>query len=587
VVVATALLFAGCIGVPSASATQFNIGDVQVTVSGAATAGTAIRTEQPNPAIVPLSNAAAVGLFGAAMGGRNQDDGNLNFRRGDAVATVAKGMVQVEAKVGDYGVFVRGMGWRDFALADDAHPWGNLPNNFTPGPLGESSNTAYGRYTGVALLDANVYGNVAVAGLPLHLRVGRQSIPWGVPTTLSGGFSAINAINVYASRWPGILPEEVNIPFPAAFARLGVTSAINFEAYYQFAFQRSEPLGCGNFYNIIDYVADRCDKLMLGGPLLNDRQSLALGNFVKRAPDLPVSDGDQFGAGLTYRADALATRFGAYFAQYHSRGGLVGAIKAGRPVPFIVGDPDNLNPRYFIQYPESIRVLGANAVTSTPVGAAFAEVAHRPNQPLQLHSLDLTNAFLSPTAPSLLRAEINALPLGAPYRAYDRYATTDVILGFGKPLPGLLGAKVLQVGAEVGVKFVHDLPDPTQRRYGRSDVFGGGPVNGVCPAANPISCSNDGFVSSTASGARGRAALTYANVLDELDVIPSVSYGYDIHGWSYDGLFSEGRHIAVLALRAEYKKRFAAELSFTPLWGGRYSNIKDRDVATFAVSARF
>ncbi len=585
---AAALLLAAGVGSHPARAAQFDIGDVHMTIGGTVATGTVIRTEKPDPLLVPQANGAALGLVGIPLGGRNTDDGNLNYRRGDGVSTVTKGMIEVDAKVADFGAFVRAIAWRDFVLADGARPWGNLPNNYTPGiPLGESSNSSYGRYGGAALLDAYLYGSFTVAETPLQLRVGRQTIPWGVPTTIPGGFSWLGPVNSPAARRPGVTPEETIIPIPAAFTRIGVTSTINVEAFYQFAFQRAEPFACGSFFGAADYLADRCDKVLTGGGAINDRQSLATGNFAKRSPDRPVSDGDQLGLGLTYKAEAIATQFGAYFAQYHSRTAVVSAIRAGRVIPIVPGDPDGLNARYFLQYPEAIRVFGGNAVTRLPELTAFAEIAHRPNQPMQLYSTDLSNAFLSAIAPSLLRAEVDALPFGALYDGFDRHPTTDVIVGVSRPLPGMLGAKALSLSGEIGAKFVHDLPDVTQRRYGRAEIFGGAPVNGLCPAATAIACSNDGFTTSAAAGGRGRVALTYADVFTGVDLIPSIAYGWDMYGWSYDGVFNRGRQSTTLALRAEFNKRIAAEIALIPVWGGRYNITRDRDIATLAVSARF
>jgi hypothetical protein len=37
----------------------------------------------------------------------------------------------------------------------------------------------------------------------------------------------------------------------------------------------------------------------------------------------------------------------------------------------------------------------------------------------------------------------------------------------------------------------------------------------------------------------------------------------------------------------ENQKRFAAEIAYIPVLGGRYNNIRDRDVMTMAVIARF
>jgi hypothetical protein len=70
-------------------------------------------------------------------------------------------------------------------------------------------------------------------------------------------------------------------------------------------------------------------------------------------------------------------------------------------------------------------------------------------------------------------------------------------------------------------------------------------------------------------------------------VTPSVTYGYDVRGWSYDAAFNEGRQFAIVSLRAEYQKVYTAEIAYQPIWGGRYNNARDRDVLTMAVSARF
>jgi hypothetical protein len=585
------LLLVCALGASSAQASSFGIGQADVTIGGVVSAGTAIRTRSAEQDLTSRANGPAVGIPGNTLpspSGRNQDDGNLNYRRGDPVSTVIKTLIDVDVKYGDIGAFVRASAWRDFTLTDGRVAWGNVPNNYTPGTLGETSNSPYGRYSGAALLDANVYGNTSVGGMPLFARVGNQLLPWGVPATIAGGLSALNPINNPAARRPGALPEEVGIPFPAAFARLGVTSTINVEAFYQFAFQRSEPLGCGTFFSSVDYMADRCDKIMFGPG--TDRDSLAAVSYAKRAPDLGVSNNDQFGIGFTYRMESIATQFGAYYSQHHARNGLLGVIKAQRTAgtPFQVGDPDGLNPKYFVQYPERLRVFAFNAITRTVDTTLFAEVVHRLNSPLQLNAADLSNAANSNIAPTLIRDEYSAVPLGGIFAAYDRYATTDILLGGSHTFGGILGAKATTLGGEFGFKYVHNLPDPNVRRYGRSDVFGSVPFNGVCAVVGPgLTCSNDGFVSQIAYGARVRGALSYVEVFPNTNITPSVSYGYDLRGWSYDGVFNEGRQFAVVGVRAEYNKRYTAEIAYLPTWGGKYNALRDRDVMTLAVSARF
>lgn len=584
-----AILAGWTLGTLPSNANKFLIGDTEVKFGGVISAGTSIRTRSPDPSLIPTTNALAAGVPGIAPAGRNQDDGNLNYRKGDAVSTVIKALANLEITRGAFGAHVSAMAWRDFALSDGNRPWGNIPNNFTPGvPLGETSDTSYGRFSGAALLDANVYGTVNAAGLPLYAKAGNQRLLWGMPSTIAGGLSILNPINQPASRRPGVVLDEVTIPVPALFARIGLTPTINFEAFYQFAFQRTEPLGCGTFYSTIDYIADRCDKVMLGAGL-NDRTSVATGNFSKRAPDRDASDAGQFGVGLTYNMESIGTRFGAYFSQYHSRNQYISVIKSPRADPFIVGDPDGLNARYFIEYPERIQMFGFNVLMQRPDSTLFAELVHRPNQPIQLNGTDITNAAVSNTALTPLRDDYAIVAPGGIYTAYDRLTTTDVLVGGSKSVGGILGAATLSLGGDAGLKVIHDLPDVNFRRYGRADPFGSPPFLGICPAAGRtnVSCSNDGFVSKTAFGARVRAALTYPNAVAGADLIPSLSYGYDIKGWSYDGIFNEGRQFAVVSLRSEYRQRYVAELAYVKVWGGSFNNARDRDALTVAGSARF
>jgi hypothetical protein len=585
------------LGLFPAQATTFGLGDAEVKVSGAVSAGTSVRTQSANPAFITRANGAAAGVPGIAPAGRNQDDGNLNYLRGDPVSTVLKALVNVEAKYNGYGAHLRAIAWRDFTLADGGVPWGNIPNNYAVGaPLGESSNSVYGRYSGVALLDANVYGNGRVGDMPLYGKLGWQLLPWGVSALIGGGLNVLNPVNQPALRRPGVLSEEIGIPFPAVFVRLGLTSTTNIEAFYQFAFQRTEPLGCGTFFSTLDYLADRCDKVVFGAGL-TDSASLAQLNYAKRAPDRDPSDLGQFGIGITHTVEPIATQFGAYFAQYHLRSGIAGVVKSRRPASageaYIAGDPDGLNPQYFIQYPEDIRVFAVNMTTRRPDLTLFAEITHRLNQPMQLNSTDITNAANSNTAPTFVRAEYAAIPLGGIYDAYDRFQTTDVQFGATRTFGTILGAKILgaksaTLGAEAGFKYVHSLPDPNVRRYGRSDVFGSAPFNGTCTVVGPgLTCSNDGFVTPLASGMRARGSLSYPDVFSNVTVTPSVTYGWDVSGWSYDAAFNEGRQFAIISLRAEYQKQYAAEIAYQPIWGGRYNNARDRDVLTMAVSARF
>jgi hypothetical protein len=216
------------------------------------------------------------------------------------------------------------------------------------------------------------------------------------------------------------------------------------------------------------------------------------------------------------------------------------------------------------------------------------ELTYRPNQPFSLNSTDLLNAFASNTAPSLLRSDATATARGAVFHGYDRLKMTQAQVAVAKPLGAQLGAASVTLAGEVAYRHLGDLPDVTQRRYGRSDIYGLGPVSGVCiPPATQKQCSTDGFMTQSAWGYRLRAAFVYPNVVDGVDVLPTLTFAHDVKGWSADGAFSESRQLALLSLRAEYRKQYTAELAYVPTWGGAYNNLKDRSVAMFTIGARF
>lgn len=582
-------LTAGGAGVATPQAIQF--GDVTVLTKGTVTYGTIIRADDRDSGLVPHGSGVGVGVDGKARGGTNNDDGELNYDRGDNASTVLKAMLDADLKYRNLGMFVRLKAWNDFDLENDSVAHGNAPNGYTAGkPLSDKGFSRLGRFSG-ADLKANVYGNFDLDGKSLFTRIGYQSIDWGSPGTILGGLEQINPLDNSARLRAGAVPEETRIPIPAAFARLGLNKNTNIEAFYQFGFRPNELPGCGTFGSFVDYATPGCNQVVVAPATVSDARAEALGLVVKRASDKDPSDGGQYGIGVNYLAENLG-QFGVYYANYHSRRLAVSVIKSPRTdlggIPFIPGDPDGKNAQYFIEYPEDVRVWGLSFRTRLPDQTrVFAEYTYRPNQTIQLATADLLSAFVSNTAPTQLRAGATATPAGGAYHGYDRLKMSQFSAGAAKPFGKVLGGDLTLAG-EVGVKYIHDLPDVSERRYVRSDLYGQGPVNGVCmPGATAAQCSNDGYASALSWGYRLRVSSVYGNVVDGVDLKPSLTFGHDVKGWSYDSLFIEGRHLAIIALQADVKKRFFVEASWTPIWGGRYNFAKDRDFFALAVGATF
>ncbi|MGB8329803.1 MAG: DUF1302 domain-containing protein [Polyangiales bacterium] len=577
-------------GVPSVAEPQeYHFGDVTVIGKGTAVFGTIIRADDRDPKLIPQGNGASVGVNGKARGGVNNDDGDLNYDRGDRVSTVLKVVTDADVKYKNLGMFARLKAWYDFVQEDKDVPHGNVPNDYVPGePLSDAGFSRLGKFSG-ADLRGNGYGTFDIYGKTLFTRVGYQTIDWGSPGTIPGGLEQINPIDNPARLRAGAVPEETRILFPAVFASLGLIKNLNVEAFYQFKFEPNELPGCGVFGSFLDYATEGCDKVFVAPVTVSDATSLATGSYLERASDGDPSNGGQYGFGLTYLAENLG-QFGAYFANYHSRRLAVSVIKSSRTEgePFIPGNPGGENTQYYIEYPENIKVFGLSFKTQLPDQTRiFAEYTYRPNQTIQWATSDLLLAFVSNTAPTLLRAAATATPPGGNFHGYDRLKMSQFGAGAAKPLGKVLGGDLTLAG-EVGIKYIHDLPDQSERRYVRADFYGLGPVNGVClPGAPSYQCSEDGYASSLSWGYRLRVSSIYGNVIDGVDLKPTITFVHDVKGWSYDGVFNEGRKLAIVALQADVKKRFFVEASWTPIWGGTYNFTKDRDFYGLAIGATF
>lgn len=148
----------------------------------------------------------------------------------------------------------------------------------------------------------------------------------------------------------------------------------------------------------------------------------------------------------------------------------------------------------------------------------------------------------------------------------------------------------LTAGVEVAGKHARGLPDPSRLRYGRSDVFGVGAVNGSCAVNTGDAarqCSLRGYATPNAWGYRLRLDLRLPQLAPQLAGSASLLFVHDVKGWSGDLLLNEGRKSASLALRFEYGRRYLAELGYQPSWGGDYNAAADRDTASVAVGLKF
>jgi hypothetical protein len=563
---------------------------VDTKVSGRVTFGSAYRLEAQDPKLLGTLNAAAAGLAGLSGSGANADDANTNFRRYDATSTALKGYLDLALQEGGFGALVRVKAWRDFALRDQPRAWGNVANSYAAGqPLSDAGAPLLSRFSGVALSDFTIQQSLESDRLRAFGRIGRQTLNWGERPGFGGGLEALNPRDLPASRRAGATAQETRVPIPALFGRVELDRAFGIEGFYQTRFRPSAVDMCGTFWSFNDYLVAGCDKVMAGQPVVSDRARLPLGAYLKRLPT-PEPAGSQFGLALTWKSAALATDFGFYHARYTGRTPIPSLRKSSRVGPAVIaGDPDGKNIAFFTEYADAIRM---QALTFSHRGGRsewFGELSYRPNQPLLISPGDALPPFLSPAAPALLRAEANAVAPGGLFHGYERYPMIQGQLGVQREL-GTAAGMAFTGSAEVVAKHLRDLQEQALRRYGRSDIFGVGAINGSCAVTTPDAarqCSQRGYVSRDAWAYRLRLDARLPGMPPGLTGAASVLFVRDVKGWSADGLINEGRRTANLALRFEYRQRYLAEVVYTPIWGGDYNAVADRDQLSLAVGIKF
>ncbi|OPA93886.1 adhesin [Pseudomonas fluorescens] len=589
---------------------SFNIGEIEGSFDSSLSVGSSWSTAGRNK-----------DLIGANNGGRGlsqtSDDGHLNFDKGDSFSKIFKGIHDLELKYGDTGIFVRGKYWYDFALQNEDLDFKNVSND---------NRKEGAKSSGGQILDAFIYHNYTIADQPGNVRFGKQVVSWGESTFIGGGINSINPIDVSAFRRPGAEIKEGLIPVNMFYVSQTLTDNLSAEAFYQLEWDQTVVDNCGTFFSQPDVIADGCgDNLRvlnkrstIPGAALPTLNALGVdinneGVLVRRGGDRDARDSGQFGVAMHYNFEPLDTEFGAYFMNYHSRAPIFSATGAPasaytRPLgplgalrPLIVAGSS----RYFVEYPEDIRLYGLSFSTTLPTGTAWSgELSYRPNAPVQLSTTDILYAGVTPI-PGFGNASVLKGTPGQDLHGYNRKEVTQFQTTFTHFFDQVMGATRLTTVGEIGVTHVGGLESKNTARYGRDPVFGPGTLpGGFCNALNNstatgaglpnaaglnTNCNNDGYTTATSWGYRARAIWEYPDVFAGVNLKPSVAWSHDVKGYSPGpgANFEEGRKAVSLGVDAEYQNTYTVGLNYTNFFGGKFSTVDDRDFIALSAGVNF
>ncbi|KJK16812.1 DUF1302 domain-containing protein [Pseudomonas sp. NPDC087612] len=604
----------------SAGAIDFQIGEIEGQFDSSLSVGSSWAVRGPDPKFINAAN--TLGLRGQSAT-RTADDNRQNFKKGETFSKIFKGVHDLELKYGESGVFVRGKYWYDFELKDEHRPFYDIDDRGRD-DLAKSS--------GAQFLDAFVYHNYNLGELAGNVRLGKQVVSWGESTFIGNSINSINPVDVAALRRPGAEVKEGLVPVNMFYLSQGLTENLNAEVFYQLEWDNSVVDNCGTFFGS-DPLPQGCnDRLVFAGPDLapgvaNNTASAAqilsgavVDNvYMPRLEDHDARDGGQFGVALRWFVPQLNdSEFGFYAMNYHSRtpylsfkqtttapitaAQLAALPAAARPLAAAQSQFDRVrSARYFVDYPEDIRLYGVSLQTTLGATSVGGEVSYRPNMPLQINTADLNLAaiqstdtdFRTQTSPLFTSGETTQA-LGGDLPGYKRMPVLQAQVSATHFVDQIWGASRLTLVGEVGYNRINGLGDAdgTDIRFGRSPVFGAGEFPGsqnatVCAtASNPQQrCNSHGFYTTDSWGYRLRAKLDYTNVLAGINLSPNLAWSHDVDGWGPN--FEEGAKAVSVGLDADYMTRYTASLNYTDFFGGRFNTNTDRDYVSLSFGVNF
>lgn len=583
-----------------AQGVEFNMGQIEGSFDSQLSMGSSWRVENQGSQIT------------GAQG--NSDDGDRNYKNGDAFSQIVKGSHDLQFSYQNFGGFVRGKYWYDSALDNNAVEYGHTPTSANNGvngaPLTFNDDTAtalddsdfddLSKAKGATILDAFVYGSFELGEMPLDVRLGKQVVSWGESTFIRGGVNSINPVDINAFVRPGAEIKEGLLPVNMAFANIGLTDNLSMETFYQLEFQETVVPGCGTYFSTSDTAAPGCNTVSVGGGITS---------VARNADDVrEASDEGQFGLAFRYISEALGdTEFGFYAMNIHSRAPVaignttditqaqIGGIAVATQTAWL-SDPTNdpaltatvvggtivantaPTANYAIAYPEDQVISGISFATNVGSVALSGEVSHSIDTPVQINGVSFIRTLLGLSTNS---TELTALSQQADidieaFRLFDISQAQVTAIKFFDQVAG--ASRIALVG-EVGYTYIHGFDEgDTDIKYGRSDVYGEAMGDST----------DDGFTTESSYGYRLRVVADYSDVFAGVNLKPTIAWSDDVKGYSNPGgNFSEGQQKLGLSVQATYLETYNASIAYTQYMGGDYSVVNDRDFASMSIGMQF
>jgi hypothetical protein len=213
--------------------------------------------------------------------------------------------------------------------------------------------------------------------------------------------------------------------------------------------------------------------------------------------------------------------------------------------------------RYFVEYPEDIKLWGLSFNTTGPAGIALqGEYSYRPNQPLQLPSAELLLAALG--QPN----QLGNFALGSEVSGYRRVKMHQLQLTGTKTFGPTFGAEQFVVVGEIGYTRL-ELPSNLKFAAPGCHLPQVGSSTLTSSGSTSVGC----FTTENSWGYRLVGRLDYPNAIGSVTVSPRVAFSHDVDGRS--PTFNEGAKAITLGLGFNYRQNWQADIAYTAFFGGK------------------
>ena len=466
------------------------------------------------------------GRSGALLARNNADDGDRNFAPG-LVSNRLDLVSQLDLAAGDVGFHASAAGLYDSVYQSGTGNTSQDTFNGAPAPsdrFAPAVRDLHGQH--IELANAFAYASVPVSGVPVTLRLGRQSVLWGESLFYDpNDIASAMAPSDYA-RGPALqdsYSSDIYLPVAQVFATAQILPNLAISFYDQFEARTSRLAGDGSYLSYTDFLGPGANRLFLRGS-----------GFLERQADRGVSAGGQYGIAVSLQLEGADLGF--YALQFNARDPLL-----------VVGAPDavidpSASGYYWAVYPKKLKLFGASFSTSLMGSTLAGEVSVRPDTPLLYYP-----------------------NIGVPAGGYAGYVRGDLMhVQLSDSLA--LGAGALWDKADLSLEFAADQ------------------VMGAYAAA-----ASDPSWSDSATRARILFEPHFFEVAPGLTLTTPVSIGYNISGRGYN-YYAQNAETGDFQLGARllYRSAWKASLMFQGYIGSPASQpLADRGFISLSLERTF